>query len=192
MLSLLQSCTCWPPSSDDRISPLASVLAAGRRETAGDRLNCTAPHRTAPHWNPPPGTWFPPVDSISCPRTSGRLPNQQGFTGLAQGRAPVHRSGTVPEPSPPPLHPPLPAAGLAPATTSSSHEVSPRTGSSYPAITLLNLLSTAGHVHVGHGVRLWAFPAVPSTSSRRLHPIYQLSSSDGPSDDFSPSCRYFD
>lgn len=127
------------------------------------------------------------------PRTSGHLPNQQGLTGRAQGRAVVHGSGTVPEPSTPhPLPAPLPAAGLAPATTSSSHEVSPRTGSSYPAITLLNLLSTAGHVHVGHGVRLWAFPAVPSTWSRRLHPIYQLSSSDGPSDDSSPSCRYFD
>lgn len=141
---------------------------------------------------PPIRHLVPPVDLITCPRTSGHLPNQQGFTGLAQGRAPVLGSGTVPVPSAPPLHPPLPAAGLAPATTSSSHEVSPRTGSSYPAITLLNLLSTAGHVHVGHGVRLWAFPAVPSTLNRRLHPIYQLSSSDGPSDDFFPSCRYFD
>lgn len=97
----------------------------------------------------------------TSPRTSGHPPNQQGFTGLVQGRAPVHGSGTVPVPSPPhPLPAPLPAAGLAPATTSSSHEVSRRTGSSYPAITLLNLLSTAGHVHVRHGVRLWAFPAV--------------------------------
>lgn len=58
------------------------------------------------------------------------------------------RCCAVPEPSPVPLPAPLPAAGLAPATTFSSHEVSPRTGSSYPAITLKNLLSTARHVHV--------------------------------------------
>jgi hypothetical protein len=80
----------------------------------------------------PSDVWAPARTDRATPAShlAGRL-----CPWVTYGRNPDLRHGG---PVLPPLPAPLPAAGLAPATTSSSHEVSPRTGSSYPAITLHN------------------------------------------------------